>query len=365
MSTFSNFLAAITTLTAIIIVPSSFLLDMFYDHLVLIFAFGIKKHTKFQVAVNILVYAVIILYALIFIHIVFNQIQTDANDLINYVNYGRERAILFAIITFLIYNYKGKINVIIGKIINGCDMIMTYIVIGLCIVLCVISMYLTIIAMANLFKLDYSNYEIKLYRDGKSISTLIYKDIDSINYGDSLQIEYSNIIVADDKLQPNNGLLNKYYVLYLKNKKMYVPVAEDIEIANNNSILFKVNGTQIGESSKQAAIRLITDFVISLFIPLLLFYILGFICYSFIITLIRIKSIPYTYIQLNNEYLSGKILWKYDDFYLVYDSNKYKYWYIPKEKILNIDVIEINNKLGPKKKRLIKLNKENDKNLNL
>ena len=53
-------------------------------------------------------------------------------------------------------------------------------------------------------------------------------------------------------------------------------------------------------------------------------------------------------ILLDSSSLYGKILVQYDDFYVIYSNNEYVY--IPKNKIVSINPLEINKKINEKHK---------------
>lgn len=205
-------------------------------------------------------------------------------------------------------------------------------------------------------EIDMNNkvYRISVYRDDLYIGSIFSKQQTVMLKDDNVQIKMDDLIISDGHLQTINGHKKGVFSLVYGGKRYFVNssnVNSTIGIVDGDIVALVIKNIDVGNltydhNTSSAKVT----FILKLIFWFLTFYSLVFFGFGLRGILEKLNSIKNSLILLDSGSIYGKILVSNDDFYVVYACNEYVY--IPKNRIVNINPLEINKGLNKKHKRV-------------
>ncbi|MCB2300275.1 hypothetical protein [Clostridium tagluense] len=361
MTQFRDYLIIITTFSAILIALSGFFLNFTYDMIFNDFILGIKQTSKkdnvnrILLFLGILFYAAIIVFIIVNSHNTLNGKATSSTYIISkYTTFSANALIIVCIVYLLIYFYmKFKIlKIISNKKISNLSLLL-----DCAIILSVICICTSVVGVYKEVLINYNVSRISVYRDDLYIGAVLSKQKINISLYDDVEIKMNDLIITNGKAQFANQIKKGIFSLVYNSKRFFINNSNDnstIEIVEGDMISLKIKNIDVGNLTYKNTTNFdLVSIILRLIILFLTFYSLVFLGFGLKNILEKLNSIKNSLIILDSSSLYGKILVKYDDFYVIYSNNEYVY--IPTNKIVSINPIEINKKLNGKHRRFKEL----------
>lgn len=342
-----NILLVLTSLGAFLIPILKHSYSSFYEEIISKYTIAVKEPTKKDAVYSIIVLVIIGLY--IFIgYAIFNQ-DTSVNSPTNASQHMDSiiNAVISVILLFIMLYPRYQIKKNLINIIKGVDvkgMMFTKIILIISPFIIVITMILSFAMILNDNNQISVDKEFILYKDGRKILNSYTNE--EVENSKNISIKVNDIKIAESKGQDSgvNG-----YIFVNKGEKIILKSVENIEFSRKDDIKICLDEKPI-YNRKYKVIRGESLFDIVFLVGVVLVcYILNSLNCGTLKVLNRISNLKTQLIYTSSYNIVGKIIFKQNDFYIIYHDDKISN--ILKSEIKGIDII---GSEGPSKPNKVK-----------